>query len=172
LAILVIGFSVFFSSIVPMKQSLVLLALPAILLVSCTSPEPKFEVTVYKLKDTQVADRDAPVVRAEQQKRLRGAVSEEEREQRLGGYYTVDWDAGERFDPSLATKVVFLYRQAGTASKVLRKEQIYSAGKRKGVTEFSIVGEDFRQNGRVLNWRSELYSGTELIAYEQSYLWQ
>lgn len=152
-------------------RSLFLLA-SLLFLGACASNKPEVNVSVYKLKDTKVAKVDAPVIRAEQQKRLRGAVSEEEKRERLGEYFTVDWNRGKNFSIEEGAKVVFLYRQAGTASKVLRLEQEYPASQRKGVTDFSIVGEAYNQQGRVLNWRSELYSGDRLLAHEQSYLWQ
>lgn len=148
------------------------LSAPLLFLGACAFNEPEVNVSVYKLKDTQVAKVDAPVIRAEQQKRLRGAVSEVEKRERLGEYFTVDWNQGESFSNEETVKVVFLYRQAGTASKVLRLEKEYPANQRKGVTDFSIVGEVYNEQGRVLNWRSELYSGGRLVAHEQSYLWQ
>ncbi|MFC5051211.1 hypothetical protein ACFPK9_11400 [Rubritalea spongiae] len=155
-----------------MNVSLQLLAAPLILLSACASNAPELDVSVYQLKQTEIYDRDSPVARSEQQKRLRGAVSAEERAGRLGGYYTVEWSKGEMHDSTGPVEIVFLYRQAGTASKVHKKVRGFPASKRKGVTEFSVIGEEYQQDGRVLNWRSELYVGGELIAHDQSYLWQ
>ena len=172
LAILRIGNFRNFSSIACMHFRSLFLSTPLLFLCACASSEPEVDVSVYKLKNTQLAKVDAPVVRAEQQKRLRGAVSEVEKRERLGEYFTVEWNRGKAFSSEEGAKVVFLYRQAGTASQVFRLEKKYPASQRRGVTEFSIVGEAYNQRGRVLNWRSELYSGDQLLAHEQSYLWQ
>lgn len=154
-----------------MKYSSFLLALPLVLLCACASSEPELDVSVYKLKDTKSYSRENPVARGEQQKRLRGAVTGVDRRARLGGYYTIDWDRGKEYDSTAPVRVVFLYRQAATASKVHRLQKDYPASTRKAVTEFSVIGEQYAQNGRVLNWRCEVYSGEELMAHEQSYMW-
>ena len=155
-----------------MNVSLLLLAVPLVFFSACASNEPDLEVSVYHLKDTKIYNREAPLVRAEQQKRLRGAVSNVERNARKGEYFTVDWDQGQGVALGDTVKVVLLYRQAATASEVYKMEREYPIAKRKGVTDFSLTGDEYKKNGRVLNWRSELYSGDQLLAYEQSYLWQ
>ena len=54
------------------------------------SPDP-LEVRQYQLRDQTSVKSDEPLVRMEKERRLRGAVSMEERKARLGQYYTLLW---------------------------------------------------------------------------------
>lgn len=154
-----------------MKCRLLLLILPVILGVSCASNKSKVDVSVYHLKDIERVKRGNKVVRSEQQKRLRGAISRGEQEERKGLYYTVAWSlrAHELSEP---IRIVFKYQQAATASKILTQELVLPVTKTKGSCEFTVVGEDYQKNGRVLDWRIEVYSGSQLLESEQSYLWK
>ncbi|MFC4991372.1 hypothetical protein [Rubritalea tangerina] len=146
--------------------------LPMFLVVSCSNQvEDAVEVSEFHLKSMKRVERESRVVRAEQMKRLRGAVSAKEQRERKGHYYTVSWKLGESggVDP---VRVVLLYQQAGTGAKVLKREQVFAANQTKGKCEFAIIGEPYQKNGRVLSWRTELYSGANLRASEQSYLWE
>lgn len=154
-----------------MNCRLLLAILPIILGVSCASNKSEVDVSVYHLKSVVRVKPLNKVVRAEQQKRLRGAISAEERNSRKGLYYTVDWDlrAHDIIEP---IDVVFMYHQAGTASKVITQELVFPETKTKGKCEFAVIGDDYRKNGRVLDWRIELRSGSKLLESEQSYLWK
>ena len=154
-----------------MKGLTILLFAFTIFLSSCASNSAKVDVSVFKLKSTRIESRESPIVRAEQKRRLKGVLSNVERTEKMGEYYTVDW----RVDSELKNgpvRVVFTYRQAGSASKILQLEKEYPAGKSKGRAEFMIVGKEFQQQGRVLNWRSDLYVNSSLVAYDQSYMWK
>lgn len=141
-----------------------------LVLVSCAGPRPTLEVKAFRLRDagSQVGDSNE-VVRAAKLKRLYGAVSLEEREQRLGDYYTVDWD-GPAGQEAQSVRVVFEYRQAATGAKVLTKVE-ERPGTARGTVEFSVIGEAYEQGGRVLAWRIRLYRGGELVDTKRSYLW-
>lgn len=111
------------------------------------------------------------MARSEQQKRLYGAVDLEQQQTRMGHYYTVHWDV-RAHSVTEPLRVVFLYNQAKTGAEVLRKEYSIDSVAKKGLCEFSVVGEAYNTGGRVLCWKIEIYSGKELLATEQSYLWQ
>ena len=100
-------------------------------------------------------------------KRLYGAVSEDERGLRRGNYYHVRWRGLGGEQP---VRVVFEYRQARTGALVKRLERV-GAASGKGSEEIKIAGEDYRRNGRVLAWRATLYDGERLVDKKQSYLW-
>ena len=148
------------------------LAMASILLgVSCASRESDVNVRVYHLKDIQrltVKDKEG---RAEQQKRLRGAIEQSEMEARKGQYYMIDWDVRQYavVDP---IRVVFSYHQAATGGEKFNVEQKFAKSETKGSCEFAIVGESYQLKGRVLDWRVDVYSGSSLLVSEQSYLWQ
>jgi len=140
-------------------------------IVSCGSQEQElFSVRQFHLRDIELADNDAQMVRGEQLYRLGGAVTMEERRSRLGHYYTVYWnlpqaDAGE-------VKIVFEYQQAVSASKVLTMTRKVPAGQATGSVEFNITGKAYQEGGNVLAWRAKLMRGGMVLATKRSYLWR
>ena len=148
-----------------MKRAIPFLA--AGLLASCAADRAPLVVKTYQLRD-QERDPDAdPMARMEKHRRLRGAVSLEQRRERLGQYYTVLWN-----DPAAGTPVTvtFEYQQGG--SRVKRMTRDFPADAVEGRAEFAITGDDFFENGRVLAWRVTLDRGGNEVASRQSYLWQ
>ncbi len=148
------------------------LATASILLsVSCASHKNEVDVRTYHLKDTKRVKRDNKVVRAEQQKRLRGAITNSDMAAREGLYYMIDWHLLQHSvtDP---IRVVFKYHQAATGAIELKMVENFSESETKGSCEFAIVGEQYQKKGRALDWRVEVYSGVKLLASEQSYLWE
>lgn len=153
-------------------RALYFLAMVSTLLsVSCTSHKSEVDVRTYHLKDVKRIDRENKVVRAEQQKRLRGAISNSEMAARKGHYYMIDWDVRQHSvtDP---IRVIFRYHQAATGATELKMTENFMESETKGSCEFAIVGELYQKKGRVLDWRVEVYSGAQLLASEQSYLWE
>lgn len=139
--------------------------------VSCATKESEVFVSSYHLKDTELVTREGEIVRAEQQKYLRGAVEQVDQDARMGLYYTAEWKLSEDVVGS-PEKVVFYYRQAATGDKVLKQVQEVAPQKRRGVCEFKVIGDSYQTGGRVLAWRAELHVGGKIQAYEQSYLWE
>jgi len=136
-----------------------------LLLVSCGAPET-LRVRQFHLRDTKVSTGDL-FIRAEMNKRLHGAVTEEERNLRKGNYYHVRWHGLSGTKP---VRVLFEYRQTRTGAKVKKYETTAPAAA-KGDRQISINGEDYLKNGRVLAWRASLYDGGTLVAQKESYLW-
>lgn len=152
------------------KLRLLCVSCLSVLLVSCASDDV-IQVKQFHLRSTQVENmQQAPMVRGQQMYRMRGAVSMEQREKRLGQYYSVRW----KHEGSGATsrKIVMDYRQAATGSKILSMSQELPAGEKSGLVEFSVAGESYRIEGRVLAWRIRLLSGKEVIEEKRSYLWR
>ncbi|MFT5882580.1 MAG: hypothetical protein ACI9FG_001084 [Crocinitomicaceae bacterium] len=153
-------------------RALYFLAMVSTLLsVSCTSHMSEVDVRTYHLKDVKRIDSENKVVRAEQQKRLRGAISNSEMAARQGQYYMIDWDVRPHSvtDP---IRVIFRYHQAATGAAELKMTENFMESETKGSCEFANVGELYQKKGRVLDWRVEVYSGAQLLASEQSYLWE
>ncbi len=146
-----------------------LLSVLTVILVSCGgTPEP-IKVRQFHLRDTQIANQEAQMIRGEQLYRLNNAVTHKQRIERLGSYYTISWNVPQAAAGGM--KVIFEYQQAASASKVLSMTRNLPAGQTKGVIEFNIIGNAYRVGGGVLAWRALLVRGEEIVASKQSYLW-
>jgi hypothetical protein len=127
-------------------------------------------VKQFVLRDQERETFEDPMVRMEKARRLHGAVSMEERRQRLGQYYTLIWH-----DPDGVGKgpveVVFEYQQGATASRVKRMTKSFPASDASGVADFAVIGDDYFTGGKVLAWRASVKRGGKELASRQSYLW-
>ena len=148
----------------------ILSLIPLMALASCADREPSpLVVKQYVLRDQESDFDDDPMARMEKMRRLHGAVSMEERRQRLGQYYTLVWQDPEGTGTGDVT-VLFQYQQGGSAIK--RMTKTFPAGDSDGVAEFAVIGDDYFNNGRVLSWRASVSRGGREIASKQSYLWR
>lgn len=145
--------------------------LAALFLGACAAPPETLVVKQFLLRDQERNSGDEPMTAMEKSRRLRGAVSMEERRQRLGQYYTLLWH-----DPSGAGKgpveVTFLYQQGASASRVKRMTRRFPADAIEGSAEFAVIGEDYFKNGKVLAWKATVSRDGREIASKRSYLWQ
>ena len=110
------------------------------------------------------------MVRMEKESRLRGAISMEERRQRLGQYYTLIWSDAKGVG-SGPVELVFEYRQGGTASQIKRFTKQFPASAASGTADFSVGGDNYVDNGKVLAWRATVLRDGKEIAVRRSYLW-
>lgn len=138
---------------------------------SCARPPEPLVVKEFQLRDQVANTVDEPMVRMEKARRLRGAVSMEERRGRLGQYYTLLWNDAPGVGQG-EISVIFQYQQGATASRIKRMVRDYPASTTEGRTEFAIIGDDYFKNGRVLAWKATLQRGGKAIATQQSYLWE
>ncbi|MEO1857532.1 MAG: hypothetical protein ABGY95_09265 [Rubritalea sp.] len=83
----------------------------------------------------------------------------------------IEWDV-RKYPVDESIRVVFKYHQAGTGATELQMVENFAKTKQKGNCEFCITGESYNVNGRVLDWRVEVHAGANLLAAEQSYLWE
>lgn len=142
-----------------------------LLLGACAGPRDPLVVKQYLLRD-QARDSDTePMVRMEKERRLRGAISMQERRQRLGQYYSILWS-----DPQGAgsgpVEVVMEYRQGASASRIKRMTKFFPASDGEGIAHFAVAGDDYFKNGRVLAWQVKLIRGGREISSRRSYLWK
>ena len=145
--------------------------LAALFLAACAGPRETLAVKQFVLRD-QVRDTgEEPMVRMEKARRLRGAVSMQERKQRLGQYYTLIWHdpAGAGQGP---VEVVFQYQQGASASLVKHMTKQFPASATEGVAEFAVIGDDYFTNGKVLAWHATVSRGKRELASKSSYLWR
>lgn len=144
--------------------------LAAALLVGCASNQPTSairKVQPFHLKEIQAGPGQDRMIRSESQKRLWGAVTNTERRERMGNYFMTYWGVDEA---SPAT-VRFEYRQARTGSKLFKQEVQVAAPGRRNVTEFSVLGENYEKQGRVVAWRIQVIQGDQVVGEETSFLW-
>lgn len=145
-----------------------LLSFVLFLIVGCAGSSDPLTVKMQTLRDQDMNQTDDPMVRHEKARRLYGAVSMAERRQRLGQYYTILWNA----DPAAEKEIRFEYLQGKSGSRVKNMQRDIVPGTSSGEVEFAVIGDDYFDNGRVLAWKCSLVSNGEVIATEQSYLWE
>ncbi len=91
----------------------------ACVLCGCSPQTEPLIVKQFTLRDQDTDVIDDPMVQNEKLGRLYGAVSMEERKNRLGQYYTVLWN-----DPNISNskrEILFQYQQGGSRVKTVTK---------------------------------------------------
>lgn len=64
------------------------------------------------------------------------------------------------------------YRQANLGNFVMAREKSYTGVKGSVATKFTIIGDDYLENGPVTNWRCLLIVDGKIVGLTQSYLWR
>ena len=86
-----------------------------------------------------------------------------------GNYFNFYWwNHGTPADVTVRLE----YRQASLNNFVMAREKSYSNVKGSICTRFSIIGDDYLENGQVTNWRCLLIVDDKIVALTQSYLWK
>lgn len=137
-----------------------------LVLSACSAPTEALRVKQYILRDLTPPTEGDPMILHEKNSRLYGAVTLQEREERLGQYITVLWHA----KPSSGREILFRYRQGGSRIKEMRRALPAEAA--SGSEEFNVIGKDYLHNGRILAWKLDLLSNGVTKASKQSYLWE
>jgi hypothetical protein len=147
------------------------LLLAAMVLSSCASHDKALIVKQFYLRDERDAKDDEPMIRGEKNLLLYGAVSMEERKQRLGQYYTALWEdrAGAG---SGEVEVVFEFQQGKTGSQIKRRTVKFDSSEVSGKAVFSVIGDDYFKSGRALAWKISVLRGGKVLDTKQSYLWE
>lgn len=96
-----------------------------------------------------------------------GAVNQVDRRQRYGHYYNFFWRTKR---PSDVT-VRFEYRQQHLGSYVQAKELEYKAVQGSVESSFSVIGDDYLEEGAVTAWRAVIIENGKIVALNQSFLW-
>jgi hypothetical protein len=100
--------------------------------------------------------------------RLYGAISAADKNQRYGNYLDFFWRAKRPADVTVRLE----YRQEKLRSFVQAREISYPNAKGNNKTEFTIIGDDYFQDGRVTAWRCLLIENGKIVAENRSYLWE
>ncbi len=153
---------------------LLLPVLVAVSLNSCSSASKGPGGTISKVKQfhlipterLRTADRS---ISFERQYLLRGAVTAAEQRERAGQYYAVLWKAHDRSQP---VTVKFQYRQANSGLETVSQEETVTDVRRSNWTKFQVTGPDYHSLGRVTSWKLTLERDGQVLASQQSYLWE
>ena len=78
------------------------------------------------------------------------------------------WNHGQPADVTVRLE----YRQANLGPFVMAREKTYPAVKGSKRTQFTIIGDDYLENGPVTNWRCLLIVDGKIVGLTQSYLWK
>jgi hypothetical protein len=100
--------------------------------------------------------------------RLYGAITNADKNQRYGNYLDFFW----RVKRPANITVRLEYRQEKLRSFVQAREISYANVKGNQKTEFTIIGDDYLQDGRVIAWRCLLIENGHVVAENRSYLWE
>lgn len=95
------------------------------------------------------------------------ALTEADRHERRGNYFTFFWRAERKADITLRLE----YRQGNLGSFVQAREAVYNNVKGTITTKFAIIGDDYFDDGRVTAWRALLIEKGRIVGLTQSYLW-
>jgi hypothetical protein len=96
-----------------------------------------------------------------------GAVTQLDRQQRYGQYYTFFWKTGRKADLT----VRFEYRQQRLGSYVQAKELFYPAVKGSVQSQFQVIGDDYAEEGKITAWRAVVIENGRIVGLTQSFLW-
>lgn len=96
-----------------------------------------------------------------------GAVSNYDRSERYGHYFNVWWTSKTPADVTVRIE----YRQQNLGSHVQAKELHYPAANGTTETKFTIIGDEYKQDGKVNAWRILLLVDGRVVGLRQSFLW-
>lgn len=95
------------------------------------------------------------------------ALTNVDREERRGNYFTFYWRADRKADITVRIE----YRQENLGAHVQAREAAYNNVKGTIKTKFAIIGDDYLEDGRVTAWRALLIEKGRIVGLTQSYLW-
>jgi hypothetical protein len=100
--------------------------------------------------------------------RLHGALTSADQRQRFGNYFDFFWRTKRPADVTVRLE----YRQEKLRSFLQAREVSYKNVKGNRKTEFTVIGDDYASDGRVISWRCLLIENGRIVAEERSYLWE
>jgi hypothetical protein len=108
-----------------------------------------------------------PTILYERERINFGAVDAIDKGARLGNYFSFAWRSTGKADITVRLE----YRQENLGSYVQAQEVSYTGVKGTMKTDFKVVGDDYRQDGRVMAWRALLIENGKIVGLTASYLW-
>ena len=96
-----------------------------------------------------------------------GAITSTDYVERMGYYFNVWWRAKRQADLILRIE----YRQEKLASHVQAKELSYPAAKGTVQSKFTVIGDEYKEGGKITAWRLLLIENGRAVGLHQSFLW-
>ena len=128
----------------------------------------QFRKTKMLLNDRELEKPSLdPMIVLERQRSNFGAVSEIDRAQRYGHYFTFFWRVKRPADVTIRLE----YRQQNLGAYVQARELFYKNVKGSVKTDFSVIGDDYKQEGKITGWRALLIENGKIVGLNQSFLW-
>lgn len=118
--------------------------------------------------DGPQVNTQSEAINFERARRDWGAITEVDRKQRYGNYYTFYWRTSERADVTVRLE----YRQAALGNYVMAQERYYPNAHGSYRSPFAVIGDDFHESGRVTSWRALLIVNGKIVGLTQSYIWK
>ena len=109
-----------------------------------------------------------PMILFQRQRANFKAVTNVDRLQRRGHYFTFFWRAAQ----ASPITVRFEYRQENLGSYVQAREVSYDRAHGSMVTKFEVIGDDYLDDGRISAWRALLIQDGRIVGLTQSFLWE
>ena len=97
-----------------------------------------------------------------------GSLDNYDSEQRYGNYYIFFWRTTEEADVTVRLE----YRQSALSNHVMAQERYYPAAKGSFQSDFTVIGDDYLEFGRVTAWRALLIVDGKIVGLRQSFLWR
>ena len=96
-----------------------------------------------------------------------GAITGVDAIERRGYYFNVWWRAKRQADITVRLE----YRQENLGSHVQAKEVRYPAAAGSLETKFTIIGDEYKESGKLTAWRLLLIEKGRAVGLYQSFLW-
>ena len=96
-----------------------------------------------------------------------GAITGVDYIERRGYYFNVWWDARRQADITVRLE----YRQENLGAHVQAKEVRIPAAKGSHESKFTVIGDEYKENGRITAWRLLLIENGRAVGLHQSFLW-
>jgi len=115
----------------------------------------------------QIVTTSEPIL-FEERRRVWGAVDNVDRRELFGNYFIFFWRTSQQADVTIRLE----YRQAALGNWVSAQERYYPGAKGSFRSEFSVIGDEYLESGRVTSWRALLIVDGKIVALTQSFIWK
>lgn len=116
---------------------------------------------------SSVRPTQSQMIAFERLRKTFGAVTNYDRTERYGHYFDVWWRAKRQ----AAVTVRLEYRQQNLGSHVQAKEYFYPEAKGTVQTKFTLIGDEYAEDGKITAWRILLIEDGRVVGLRQSFLW-
>jgi hypothetical protein len=132
------------------------------------SDDFKIEKVTKFLNDSRyLKPTDDQMLLFERQRVNYGAITAVDYAERRGYYFTASWKAKRQADITVRIE----YRMENLGPYVQAKELRYPFAKGSHDTKFTIIGDEYRESGKVTAWRILLIENGQAVGLHQSSLW-